>query len=128
VSGENGGPLADRKAAFHETELDLVVTRHETVLVILGAQYRCELGAGLSTVKGQRTVEATDVAHAIAATIIRPRFETWVPRTAHWMYLFMSVLPKKLSDALSRMVGASDVLARPDSNARADYEAKFRST
>jgi short-subunit dehydrogenase len=87
-----------------------------------------ELGAGLSTVKGQRTVEATDVAHAIAATIIRPRFETWVPRTAHWMYLVMSVLPKKLSDALSRMVGASDVLARPDSNARADYEAKFRST
>jgi len=97
------------------------------VCCVLPMIVNTELGAGLSTVKGQRTVEATDVARAITATIIPPRFETWVPRTAHWMYRVMSVLPKKLSDALSRTVGASDGLASPDSNAHAHYEAKFRS-
>jgi NAD(P)-dependent dehydrogenase (short-subunit alcohol dehydrogenase family) len=87
-----------------------------------------ELGAGLSTVKGQKTVEAVDVARAIVATLVKPQFETWVPRTAGWLFRVMSMLPRGSSDALSRRVGASNVLATADVSARAEYEAKVHKT
>ncbi|MEU1994039.1 SDR family oxidoreductase [Nocardia gamkensis] len=85
-----------------------------------------QLGAGLSTVRGQKTVEATDVADAIVEVIGKPRFETWVPATARPLYLLMSLIPKNWADALSRGVGAAHVLDQPDQAARDAYESRVR--
>jgi len=87
---------------------------------------KTDLGVGLSAVRGQRTVEAADVANAVLATIRKPRFEVWVPASGHRLYMFMSLLPKRWSDGLSRAIGAADVLAEPDRAARAAYEQRVR--
>ncbi|MGW1675373.1 SDR family oxidoreductase [Streptomyces sp. NPDC002324] len=85
-----------------------------------------ELGAGLSTVRGQRTVQAEEIATTIVKLIGKPRFEAWVPATGRPLYLFMSLLPKDWADALSRKIGAAQVLDRPDRAARDAYEARVR--
>ncbi|WP_109529366.1 MULTISPECIES: SDR family oxidoreductase [Nocardia] len=85
-----------------------------------------QLGAGLSTVKGQRTVEAADVANAIVEVIAKPRFEAWVPVTGRLLYTLMSLVPRRWSEAISRNVGAAHVLDRPDRAARDSYESGVR--
>lgn len=76
--------------------------------------------------RGQRTVEAEDVAAAIVKLVHKPKFEVWVPATGRRLYLFMSLLPKQWADALSRKIGAAQVLDRPDRAARDAYEAQAR--
>ncbi|GAA5054473.1 SDR family oxidoreductase [Nocardia callitridis] len=87
---------------------------------------RTELGAGLSDVRGQRTVSPEEVAKAVVATIAAPRFEVWVPASGRRLYVLMSVLPKRWAEAISRFVGAADVLAAPDTTARGEYEKRAR--
>ncbi|MFJ2667485.1 SDR family oxidoreductase [Nocardia fluminea] len=85
-----------------------------------------QLGAGLSTVRGQRTVEATDVADAIVRVIAKPRFETWVPFTGRLLYMLMSLIPHSWANAISRSVGAAHVLDHPDRGERGSYESTVR--
>jgi hypothetical protein len=85
-----------------------------------------ELGAGLTTVRGARTVEASDVASAIARTIAKPRFETWIPRSGRALYLSSMLLPRRWAEALGRATGAAQVLATPDTAARRAYEKRVR--
>jgi NAD(P)-dependent dehydrogenase (short-subunit alcohol dehydrogenase family) len=96
------------------------------VCVIVPMIVNTDLGAGLSKVRGQRTVAATEVADAIVATVRKPRFETWVPRSGQRLYRLMSLLPEGWSSALSRAVGAADVLATADPAARSGYENSVR--
>lgn len=96
------------------------------VSVVVPMIVNTELGAGLSTVRGQRTVESQDVADAIVKTVAKPRFEVWVPKSGQRLYRLMSLLPKGWADGLSKKVGASDVLAKPDQAARRAYEERVR--
>ena len=43
---------------------------------------RTELAAGLGEARGVKSVEASDVAQAIVATLRKPRIEVYVPRSA----------------------------------------------
>ncbi|WP_018330868.1 SDR family oxidoreductase [Actinomycetospora chiangmaiensis] len=83
-----------------------------------------ELGSGLGTVTGQRTVSAEEVAEAIVAVIRRPRFETWVPSTGRPLYVAMTLLPRAVRDGLSGLLGAAKVLARADVDARRAYDER----
>ncbi|WP_222853311.1 SDR family oxidoreductase [Fodinicola acaciae] len=85
-----------------------------------------ELGSGLSTVRGARTVEAADVAAAIAGVLRKPRFETWIPRSGRLLYRMAVLLPRPLAEALGRGTGAADVLATADTAARDAYEKRAR--
>ena len=96
------------------------------VSVVLPLIVNTELGSGLHKVKGQRTVEATEVADTIAAVIAKPRFETWVPRSGNRLYRFMFLMPRSVSEAIGRAVGAADALSNTDSGARKTYESRAR--
>ena len=96
------------------------------VSVVLPLIVNTELGAGVHAVRGQRTVEATDVADAIVGVIVSPRFETWVPRSGLRLYRAMSLMPRSWSEAVGRAVGAADALSNTDNRAREAYEARAR--
>ena len=78
------------------------------VSVVLPLIVNTELGAGVHKVRGQRTVEPSDVAAAaIAGVIAKPRFETWVPSSGLRLYKTMSLMPRSLSETVGRAVGAA---------------------
>jgi NADP-dependent 3-hydroxy acid dehydrogenase YdfG len=83
-----------------------------------------ELGSGLGTVRGQRTVTAEEVAEAIVSVIVRPRFETWVPATGRPLYVAMTLMPRLVRDTVSRVLGATGVLANADTRARSAYDER----
>lgn len=96
------------------------------VSVVLPLIVNTELGSGVHAVRGQRTVEASEVAEAIVGVITKPRFETWVPRSGGRLYRFMFLMPRAWSEALGRAVGAADALSNTDAGARQAYEARAR--
>ena len=96
------------------------------VSVVLPLIVNTELGSGLHKVRGQRTVEATEVADAIAGVIEKPRFETWVPKSGNRLYRVMFLMPRTWSEAVGRAVGAADALSNIDERARQNYESRAR--
>jgi len=96
------------------------------VSVVLPLIVNTELGAGVHKVRGQRTVQPSEVADAIVALIERPRFDRWVPRSGGRLYRLMSLMPRSWSESLGRAVGAADALSDTDASARQDYEYRAR--
>jgi NAD(P)-dependent dehydrogenase (short-subunit alcohol dehydrogenase family) len=96
------------------------------ISVILPGITNTDLGHGIAAVRGARIVEPAEVAAAIVATVRRPRFETWVPRSAYRLSRAAGLLPRPLLEGLIRRSGARGALAAADRDARAGYEARAR--
>lgn len=95
------------------------------VSVVLPAIVRTELAAGLGEARGVKSVEASDVAQAIVATLRKPRFEVYVPRSAGAVARLALVLPRPLREALVRLLKADTVLLNSiDAPERGDYEKR----
>ena len=86
---------------------------------------RTELASGLAEAKFFKSVRAEDVADAIAAALVRPRFEVFVPRSLGTMGKLTRLLPRRAGEAVARALKADRILASAaHSSARADYEAR----
>ena len=96
------------------------------VSVVLPTVVQTELSSGVPAAKGVPPVTAEDVAEVIESVVRRPRAEVWVPRWVQSPTKLAQALPRRMQDAMARLMGADDVLKRADPAARAAYEERAR--
>ncbi|MEU8636949.1 SDR family oxidoreductase [Amycolatopsis sp. NPDC048633] len=95
------------------------------VSCVMPAIVRTELASGLGEAKLFKSSRPEDVADAIVATLRKPRFEVFVPRSVGTMGKLTRLLPRRAGEALARVLKADQLLASAaHSPARADYEAR----
>jgi NAD(P)-dependent dehydrogenase (short-subunit alcohol dehydrogenase family) len=95
------------------------------VSCVMPAIVRTELASGLGEAKLFKSSRPEDVADAIVATLRKPRFEVFVPRSVGTMGKLTRLLPRRAGEALARALKADQLLASAaHSPARADYEAR----
>jgi NADP-dependent 3-hydroxy acid dehydrogenase YdfG len=83
-----------------------------------------ELASGLQRARGGNFVEPEDVAEEIVATLERPRFDVFVPRSVGRIYHFTGMLPRLAREGVARAFKADRVLAGADPAARREYELR----
>jgi NADP-dependent 3-hydroxy acid dehydrogenase YdfG len=108
------------KAEVRDTNID--------VSVVMPVVVNTELGSGLPTTRGFKPVEPEDVAGAIVEALQTGRFEVFVPKTMAGMVRLNALMPRRAMEAMGRMLKGDQVLANPDHNARAAYEARMVET
>ncbi|WIY05987.1 SDR family oxidoreductase [Amycolatopsis mongoliensis] len=95
------------------------------VSCVMPAIVRTELASGLGEARLFKSSRPEDVADAIVATLRKPRFEVFVPRSVGTMGKLTRLLPRRAGEALARALKADQLLASAaHSPARADYEAR----
>jgi NAD(P)-dependent dehydrogenase (short-subunit alcohol dehydrogenase family) len=98
------------------------------VSVVMPVVVNTELGSGLARTRGFKPVEPEDVANAIVEALQTGRFEVYVPKSMGAIVRFGAVTPRRLMDAVARMLKGDQVLANPDHLARAAYDARMLQT
>jgi NADP-dependent 3-hydroxy acid dehydrogenase YdfG len=94
------------------------------VSYVLPYAVNTELATGLVEARGFKKLEPHDVAEAIVEGVRHREVEIWVPRRSKATYRFTGLLPRKVSEGLSRALKADQVLAGADANARRGYELR----
>jgi short-subunit dehydrogenase len=90
--------------------------------VVMPGLVRTELAAG--TLKAGLVLAPEDVAHAIVATLERPRFDVYVPRAFAAISTVGALLPRAAREALLRLAGNERATARTTPAERAAYESR----
>jgi NAD(P)-dependent dehydrogenase (short-subunit alcohol dehydrogenase family) len=83
-----------------------------------------ELGGGLGQARTMKTLQPADVAEAILDALQHGTVDVWVPKSAKRTIVFGSLLPRRLSEGVARMMKADKVLAGADPQARRSYELR----
>ena len=92
--------------------------------VVMPGLVRTELASG--TLKGGLVLKPPDVAHAIVATIERPRFDVYVPRAYGAIAGVGQILPRRVREAVLRLAGSERATAGTTPEQRAVYEARVQ--
>jgi short-subunit dehydrogenase len=108
------------RAEVHDTGID--------ISVVMPVVVNTELGSGLPTTRGFKPVEPEDVANAIVEALQTGRFDVYVPKSVNAMVRTGAVAPRRMMEAIGRVMKGNQVLARPDHVARAAYEARMEQT
>jgi NAD(P)-dependent dehydrogenase (short-subunit alcohol dehydrogenase family) len=82
-----------------------------------------ELTAGLGQ-KWIKPVEAEDVAGEIVDALELGRFDVYVPRSNAVMTRFSALMPRRLAEAIGRLMGADKLMFEVDHGARQAYEER----
>jgi len=91
------------------------------VACVMPTVVNTELTAGV----GQRLVkpvEAEDVANEIVDALEAPRFDVWVPRANGALFKFVSLLPRRVREAIARLMKIDKLMTEVDHGARQAYE------
>lgn len=96
------------------------------VSLVLPTVVQTELAAGVGAAKGMKPVTADDVAKAIESVVANPRAEVWVPNWTQGLTKATQALPRRVQDAIGRLMDAGSVLSNIDQSARAAYEERAR--
>jgi NAD(P)-dependent dehydrogenase (short-subunit alcohol dehydrogenase family) len=99
-----------------------------SVSIVMPIVVRTELGSGLPEARGFKAVAPGVVADAIVDALLTGRVDVFVPREVGPLVRAQSVLPRRVTDAITRLLRADRVLARPDPVARAAYDARLAAT
>ncbi|WP_328618488.1 SDR family oxidoreductase [Amycolatopsis sp. NBC_00355] len=95
------------------------------VSCVMPAIVRTELASGLGEAKLFKSASPEDVADAIVATLRKPKFDVFVPRSLGPMGKLTGLLPRRAAELLARTLKADQLLASAaHSPARAAYEAR----
>jgi NAD(P)-dependent dehydrogenase (short-subunit alcohol dehydrogenase family) len=94
------------------------------VSVVLPGIVRTELATGLADARGVKAVTPEEVAAEVISALKVPRFDIFVPRSAGRIVGLGAALPRRLREALVRVVKADQALLKTDRAARAAYEAR----
>jgi short-subunit dehydrogenase len=108
------------KAELRDTNVD--------ISVVMPVVVNTELGSGLPTTRGFKTVEPEDVANAIVEALQTGRFDVFVPKSIAGMVRFNALMPRRAMEAVGRLLKGDQVLTHPDHVARAAYEARMEQT
>jgi NAD(P)-dependent dehydrogenase (short-subunit alcohol dehydrogenase family) len=87
-----------------------------------------ELYSGLPQTPGFKTPEPADVANAIVDALQTGRFEVYVPRSVAAVVRSGFVMPRRMLDAIGRLLHSDQTLTTPDHAARAAYEERMKRT
>jgi NAD(P)-dependent dehydrogenase (short-subunit alcohol dehydrogenase family) len=98
------------------------------ISVVMPVGVNTELYSGLPPVRGIKTPEPEDVADAIVEALQMNRFEVYVPKSMNFLFRTQSLLPRKVTDAIARVLKGDQVLVNPDHGARAAYERRIEAT
>jgi NAD(P)-dependent dehydrogenase (short-subunit alcohol dehydrogenase family) len=85
---------------------------------------KTELGSGLGQARGLSELEPSEVADAIADALRYGTVEVWVPKRSRRTNQLVTVLPRRLSEAMGRAMKADRVLAGADADLRRGYELR----
>jgi short-subunit dehydrogenase len=85
---------------------------------------KTELGSGLGQARGLSELEPSEVADAIADALRFGTVEVWVPKRSRRTNQLVAVLPRRLSEAMSRAMKADRVLAGADADLRRGYDLR----
>jgi NAD(P)-dependent dehydrogenase (short-subunit alcohol dehydrogenase family) len=94
------------------------------ISVVMPGLVSTELTAGTKPYRGFKLQTPEQVAEAIVAALKVPRFEVYVPASLGPTTKFVALLPRRVQDALARVVKSDEVMSRADHAARAAYEAR----
>jgi len=94
------------------------------VSVVMPAIVNTELASGLSSARGVKTQQPEDVAAAVIAAVRAGTFDVFVPRSVGPISKLLAVLPRPAREAVTRALGADQVLMQADAAQRASYEAR----
>ena len=104
------------RAEVRETDIE--------VSCVMPAVVNTELGSGLVESRGVKVSQPEDVATEIVRALEYPKFDVFVPRGSGAVYQIAAVLPRRAREAMARVMKGDEVLANPDTGARAAYEAR----
>jgi short-subunit dehydrogenase len=94
------------------------------ISVVMPGLVSTELTAGTKPYRGFRLQTPEQVADAIVSALKTPRFEVYVPASLGPSTKLLALLPRRVQDALGRLVKSDEVMSRADQAARAAYEAR----
>jgi NADP-dependent 3-hydroxy acid dehydrogenase YdfG len=98
------------------------------VSIVMPVVVRTELGSGLPETRAFKSVRPADVAAAIVDALATGRVDVYVPRSVGPIVRAPSVLPRPVTDLITRLLRADRVLASADPIARAAYDARLAAT
>jgi short-subunit dehydrogenase len=98
------------------------------VSVVMPVVVNTELGSGLATTRGFKTVEPEDVANAIVEALQTGRYEVFVPKSIGGMVRLNALMPRRAMEAVGRFLKGDQVLANPDHVARSAYMTRIMET
>jgi short-subunit dehydrogenase len=90
--------------------------------VVMPGLVRTELAAG--TLRAGLVLSPEDVAHAIVATLERPRFDVYVPRAYGAISVLGALMPRRAREAMLRLAGNERATERTTTAERAAYESR----
>jgi short-subunit dehydrogenase len=85
---------------------------------------KTELGSGLGQARGLSELEPSEVADAIVDALRFGIVEVWVPKRSRRTNQLITLLPRRLSEAMGRAMKADRVLAGADADLRSGYELR----
>ncbi len=97
---------------------------HIDVSYVMPFVVNTELGSGLGEARGMSNLEPKDVAEAIVDALQHGIVDVWVPKSAKRTNALGVLLPRSLSEGMSRAMKADRVLAGADLNRRREYELR----
>ncbi|HEY4280218.1 MAG TPA: SDR family oxidoreductase [Conexibacter sp.] len=92
--------------------------------VVMPVPVNTQLAAGLQKGRGIDLVEPEDVANAIVGALEQPRHDVFVPHSIGRVTRIAVLLPRRVSEAIGRMMRTDQILAGADPAARAAYEQR----
>ena len=98
------------------------------VSIVMPVVVKTELGSGLPETRGVKPVEPEDVADAIVEALQTGRVDVFVPKSIGRLLRAMSLVPRGVSDAVTKALKGDQVLSNPDHQARAAYERRMAAT
>src|SRR5947209_15318200 len=98
------------------------------VSIVMPVVVNTELGSGLPTTRGVKPVEPSDVADAIVEALQTGRFDVYIPKSMGALVRLTAMVPRRVAERVAHMLKGDQVLAHPDHNARAAYEARMMET
>jgi NAD(P)-dependent dehydrogenase (short-subunit alcohol dehydrogenase family) len=85
---------------------------------------KTELGSGLGQARGLSDLEPSEVADAIVDALRFGTVEVWVPKRSRRTNQMVTLLPRRVSEAVGHAMKADRVLADADSGLRRGYELR----
>ncbi len=95
------------------------------VSIVMPVVVNTELGSGLPETRGVKPVEPENVADAIVEALQTGRVDVFVPKSVGRLFRVMALVPRGVSDAVTKALKGDQVLANPDHTARAAYEQRL---
>jgi NADP-dependent 3-hydroxy acid dehydrogenase YdfG len=83
-----------------------------------------ELGSGLGQARGLQTLQPSEVAEAIVQALQFGTVEVWVPKRSRATNVLVTVLPRRLSEGMARVMKADRVLVDANVGTRRGYELR----